>query len=109
MDMLHISQILDGVLVYEARLRMGESLARRIIRLYPDHDIDSVMPIPETSRTATMACASILQLPYREGFVKNRYIARTFIMPVSYIDYGFEMMNHHMNELFRVKKSVERQ
>jgi len=72
---------MDGVKVYDARGKMGEKLAQKILRLFPDHDIDSVIPIPETSRTAAMQCAHILQRPYREGYVKNRYIARTFIMP----------------------------
>jgi amidophosphoribosyltransferase len=69
------------VKVYDARGKMGEKLDHKINRLFPDHDIDSVIPIPETSRTAAMQCAQILNRPYREGFVKNRYIARTFIMP----------------------------
>ena len=73
---------MDGVLVYEARARMGEMLARKILSIQPSLEIDIVMPIPETSRTSALACATVLQLPYREGFVKNRYIARTFIMPV---------------------------
>eukprot|EP01033_Poteriospumella_lacustris_P015307 gene15307-10945_t len=74
--------VMDGIKVYEARIGMGEKLAKRIIDvLGPDHDIDVVMPIPETSRTAALQCAHLLQRPYREGYVKNRYIARTFIMP----------------------------
>ena len=73
--------VIDGVSVYEARVRMGDKLAQKILRLHPDHDIDIVMPIPETSRTSALQCAYILNRPYREGFVKNRYIARTFIMP----------------------------
>jgi len=73
--------IIDGISVYEARLRMGEKLAKKIIRDFPKHDIDVVMPIPETSRTSALQVANIMQLPYREGFIKNRYIARTFIMP----------------------------
>ena len=102
--------VIDGVSVYEARVRMGDKLAQKILRLHPDHDIDIVMPIPETSRTSALQCAHILNRPYREGrrlipypltptmclytpslihsitliakgFVKNRYIARTFIMP----------------------------
>lgn len=60
---------------------MGEALANKILKTFPDHDIDLVIPIPETSRTAAMQCAHMLNKPYREGFVKNRYIARTFIMP----------------------------
>ncbi len=67
--------------VYDARGNMGEKLAKKIQNLFPEHDIDAVIPIPETSRTAAMKCAHILNKPYREGFVKNRYIARTFIMP----------------------------
>jgi amidophosphoribosyltransferase len=73
--------ILDGVSVYEARLRMGEHLADKILRLRPDHDIDVVIPIPDTSRTSALECARVLHRPFREGFIKNRYIARTFIMP----------------------------
>jgi len=73
--------ILDGVYVYKARLRQGEKLAEKVRRLRPDHDIDVVMPIPDSGRTAAMALAEAMGLPFREGFVKNRYIGRTFIMP----------------------------
>lgn len=73
--------VLDGVRVYDARALMGEKLAKKIMESFPDHDIDTVIPIPETSRTAALQCAALLNRPYREGFVKNRYIARTFIMP----------------------------
>ena len=73
--------LIDGVSVYEARRRMGEILAAKIKRISPNHDIDVVIPVPETSRTAALETASRLDRPYREGFVKNRYIARTFIMP----------------------------
>jgi len=72
---------LNNVSVYKARLRMGETLAAKILRLRPDHDIDVVIPIPDTSRTAAMQVAHGLRLKYREGFIKNRYIGRTFIMP----------------------------
>eukprot|EP00943_MAST-04B_sp_MAST-4B-sp1_P005468 g5468.t1 len=72
---------LDGVSVYQARLKMGEKLARKILRRYPNHDIDVVVPVPDTSRTSALQLSYILKLPYREGFIKNRYIARTFIMP----------------------------
>jgi amidophosphoribosyltransferase len=72
---------LDGVSVYQARLNMGEKLARKILRRYPNHDIDVVIPVPDTSRTSALQLSYILKLPYREGFIKNRYIARTFIMP----------------------------
>ena len=73
--------MIEDVSVYKARLRMGERLAGKILRLWPDHDIDSVIPIPDTSRTAASSLASMLGVPMREGFVKNRYIGRTFIMP----------------------------
>jgi len=67
--------------VYRARMRMGEKLAARILREHPDHDIDVVIPIPDTSRTSALQMAQILGIKYREGFNKNRYIGRTFIMP----------------------------
>lgn len=72
---------IDGIFVYQSRLRMGQTLANKILREWPDHDIDVVMPIPDTSRNAALEMATRLGLPYREGFVKNRYIGRTFIMP----------------------------
>jgi amidophosphoribosyltransferase len=73
--------IIDNVSVYKARLRMGEKLANKIRRVWPDHDIDVVIPIPDTSRTSAMQLAYNLGVKYREGFIKNRYIGRTFIMP----------------------------
>ncbi len=73
--------IIDNVSVYRARMRMGEKLAERIRHERPDHDIEVVIPIPDTSRTAAMQVAQLLGLKYREGFNKNRYIGRTFIMP----------------------------
>ncbi len=73
--------IIDRLSVYKARLRMGEQLAAKILRLRPDHDIDVVIPVPDTSRTAAVQVAHELGLKYREGFIKNRYIGRTFIMP----------------------------
>jgi len=60
---------------------MGEKLAEKILRERPDHGIDAVIPIPDTARTAASALAGVLGVPFREGFVKNRYIGRTFIMP----------------------------
>ncbi|RKP27180.1 nucleophile aminohydrolase [Syncephalis pseudoplumigaleata] len=74
--------ILDGVSVYNARLAMGEALADQIVRvLGPENDIDVVIPVPDTSRVSALQLSYKLRLPYREGFIKNRYIGRTFIMP----------------------------
>jgi amidophosphoribosyltransferase len=73
--------IIDNVSVYKSRLRMGEKLAEKIMRIRPDHDIDVVIPIPDTSRTSALQLANRLDIKYREGFIKNRYIGRTFIMP----------------------------
>jgi amidophosphoribosyltransferase len=73
--------MIEDVSVYKARLRMGEKLAAKILREWPDHDIDSVIPIPDTSRTAGSTLAAALGVPFREGLVKNRYVGRTFIMP----------------------------
>ncbi|MBX2882898.1 MAG: amidophosphoribosyltransferase [Granulosicoccus sp.] len=73
--------IIDNISVYKSRMRMGEKLAERILKLRPDHDIDVVIPIPDTSRTSALEVALHLGVKYREGFIKNRYIGRTFIMP----------------------------
>ena len=72
---------LDKISVYKARMRMGQKLAKKIVELNPNHDIDVVIPIPDSSTTAALQLAAALKLPYRQGFVKNRYIGRTFIMP----------------------------
>lgn len=73
--------VIDKILVYKVRLKLGESLARKIQTYYPDHNIDVVIPVPETSRTAGSVVARELGVKFREGLVKNRYIGRTFIMP----------------------------
>jgi amidophosphoribosyltransferase len=73
--------IIDRISVYKARLRMGEKLAQKVQRVWPGHDIDVIIPIPDTSRTSALQMANILGVKYREGFIKNRYIGRTFIMP----------------------------
>ncbi len=73
--------IMDDVAVYKTRMRMGEKLGRRLRRDWPDNDIDVVIPVPDTSRTSALQMAWELGLKYREGFIKNRYIGRTFIMP----------------------------
>ena len=73
--------LMDGVSVYKARMRMGDRLADKIERIRPAHDIDVIIPVPDTARTAALELANRLGLKFREGFVKNRYIGRTFIMP----------------------------
>jgi amidophosphoribosyltransferase len=73
--------VLDGVSVYQARLNLGETLAQRLISTMPPTEIDVVIPIPESSRPSAMQLAMKIGKPYREGFVKNRYVGRTFIMP----------------------------
>ena len=73
--------VIDGISVYQARLNQGKTLAERILNEWPDHDIDAVIPIPDSGRIAALQMANSLGVPYREGFVKNRYVGRTFIMP----------------------------
>ncbi len=73
--------VIDNVFVHKARMRMGHNLAERIDREWKNHDIDVVIPIPDTSRTSALELAITLGVPYREGYIKNRYIGRTFIMP----------------------------
>ncbi len=73
--------VIDGISVYETRALMGRSLAEKIKREHPDLDIDVVIPIPDTSRPSAVEVAQVLGVKYREGFIKNRYIGRTFIMP----------------------------
>ncbi|MCZ2498292.1 amidophosphoribosyltransferase [Xylophilus sp. Kf1] len=73
--------VLDDVSVYQARLNLGEALAKRVVSTVPPSEIDVVIPIPESSRPSATQLAHLLGIPYREGFVKNRYVGRTFIMP----------------------------
>ena len=73
--------ILDGISVYRARMRMGQNLAKKIKKEWKNHNIDVVIPIPDTSRIAALELSTSLKVPFREGFIKNRYIGRTFIMP----------------------------
>jgi len=73
--------IMDGISVYQARLNLGQTLAQRLISTMPPSEIDVVIPIPESSRPSAMQLAQKIGKPYREGFVKNRYVGRTFIMP----------------------------
>ena len=73
--------VMDNISVYQARLNLGEALAKRVISTVPPNEIDVVIPIPESSRPSAAQLAQLLGLPYREGFVKNRYVGRTFIMP----------------------------
>ena len=73
--------VIDGISVYETRSLMGRSLAAKILRDCPDIEIDVVIPIPDTSRPSAVEVAQVLGVKYREGFIKNRYIGRTFIMP----------------------------
>ncbi len=73
--------VMDGISVYQARLNLGEALAKRVVSTVPPSEIDVVIPIPESSRPSATQLAQLLGLPYREGFVKNRYVGRTFIMP----------------------------
>ena len=73
--------VIDGMSVYQSRLNQGQRLAERLMESWPDHDIDVVIPIPDSGRIAALQMAKTLNVPYREGFVKNRYVGRTFIMP----------------------------
>lgn len=73
--------MMDEVSVHKARMRMGQKLGEKILRLRPDHDIDTIIPIPDTSRDAALEISNVLGVKYREGFIKNRYVGRTFIMP----------------------------
>jgi amidophosphoribosyltransferase len=75
--------VIDGISVYRSRMAMGNALAQEVLRVLTEKEItvDVVIPVPDTSRVAALNLAQALGLPYREGFVKNRYIGRTFIMP----------------------------
>ncbi len=84
--------IMDDISVYKARMRMGDKLAEQIQHNWSNHDIDVVIPIPDTSRTSALQLANLLGVKYREGFIKNRYIGRTFIMP------GQKQRNHSVHQ-----------
>jgi amidophosphoribosyltransferase len=73
--------MIEDISVHKARMRMGQKLGEKILRLRPGHDIDTVIPIPDSSRDAALEVANVLGVKYREGFIKNRYVGRTFIMP----------------------------
>ena len=73
--------MIDGISVYRTRMRMGEKLAHKVLREWPENDIDVIIPIPDTGRTSALEMSQVLGLRYREGFIKNRYVGRTFIMP----------------------------
>lgn len=73
--------MIEDISVHKARMRMGVALGEKILRERPDHDIDVVIPIPDTSRDSALELANVLGVKYREGFIKNRYVGRTFIMP----------------------------
>src|SRR3990167_7581004 len=73
--------MIEEISVHKARMRMGVTLGEKILRERPDHDIDVVIPIPDTSRDAALEIANVIGVKYREGFIKNRYVGRTFIMP----------------------------
>ncbi len=77
-----VESVIEGKSVYQVRKNLGEQLAEKIKRKWPDLEIDLVMPVPDTSRPAANALARALGVPYEEGLIKNRYIGRTFIMPV---------------------------
>ncbi len=89
--------MIDRISVYKTRLRMGEWLGRRFLEKFPNHDVDVVMPIPDTSRAAALQLAHTIGVKYREGFIKNRYFDRTFIMPrQSQRDYS---VRHKLNAI----------
>ena len=98
--------IIDGISVHKARMRLGEKLAAKIQRLRPDHDIDVVIPIPDTARSSALELANALGLKYREGFIKNRYIPRTFIMPGQRMRHKSVRQKLHTIELEFKNKNV---
>ena len=73
--------VIDGISVHSSRIKLGRELAKQILRKIPNHGIEAVIPVPDSGRIAAIGLADFLEIPYREGFVKNRYIGRTFIMP----------------------------
>ena len=89
--------VMDGVPVYEARLAMGELLAEKVKQSIPVEEIDVVIPIPDSSRPSAMELAQALGIPFREGFVKNRYVGRTFIEPTDSIRHLGVRLKHNPN------------
>jgi amidophosphoribosyltransferase len=96
--------IIDGLPVYIARKIIGKTLAAKILKEFPNNDIDVVMPIPETSRIAALEISRTLNKPYEEGFIKNRYIPRTFIMPEQKMrEKNVQLKLNTIKEVFRGK------
>ncbi|MEI8259056.1 MAG: amidophosphoribosyltransferase, partial [Deltaproteobacteria bacterium] len=99
--------VMDGISVYQARLNLGEALARRVVSQVPPSQIDVVIPIPESSRPSAAQLAQLLGLPYREGFVKNRYVGRTFIEPQQSIrHFGVRLKLNPVREVLAGKRVV---
>ena len=98
---------IDKISVYRARMRMGERLAEKIRRVHPEHDIEVVIPIPDTSRTSALQVAQLLGIKYREGFNKNRYIGRTFIEPTQAIrDFGVKLKLNPVRRMLEGQRVV---
>ena len=101
---------MDDVAVYKSRLRMGEKLAEHMLEAWPDHDIDVVIPIPDTSRTSALQLANVAGLKYREGFIKNRYIGQNLhnAGPGPEAEIGPTEAERHRSGVPRQKRSTGR-